>query len=139
VNSSIRARRSGRDPVKIVCGRSSCGAQLGKTAGGYQTFAVPPAFARHRDAVGVFYELPEQRARRERQGLQPVHRLVDPIREYQNLGGGHWRVVRDDTVTSGRMAMWQGVELPVRVRCPNCKWIQLVDHEVLRTPPNQPH
>ena len=127
----LRGRRSRQSPTDILCGRLGCGGKLGRTAVGYRSFSVPPSFVQRSDMEGVFYEFPEARARRERRGMQPIHHFIDPVREYRNLGEGRWEVVRDSTITSGRMPMWREVVLPARVRCPNCKWLQLVDYEVL--------
>ena len=128
MSAPIEARRHKKRLGAVVCGKRTCGGEIGK---GFQDqgFSVPPAFVERSDEVGTYYEFPEKRVARERRGEEPLHHLSAPQELiYQN---GNWRRVHDSRIKDVRMAIWRGVSLPARVRCPKCRWLNVVTADAL--------
>lgn len=130
MSDPLRARRHVRKWDSIVCGRPTCGGEIGKIfMGGREPFfSVPPPFVEHIDVQGVYFELPAKRLARERRGEEPLHHLSAP--HELSFEHGKWRRTYDPSIADGRMAIWRGVPVPTRVRCPKCQWLNAVEEDV---------
>ena len=125
-----RARLGKSD--KVLCGLSGCGAQLGRIAGykGEKSFSVAPEFTEQTGEHGTYYEFPQRRQERYYRGEEPLHHVPHP-EEFSYIGNKKWRRKYDPSLTGVKTPIWRGVDLPTLVRCPNCKLLYRVEHEVI--------
>ena len=116
----------------VRCGRPRCRGVLGTLtfvtpvhADGCEEpasplFRLPSIFVRHVDAEGEIWEEPGPRRARRLRGLRSEHRL------------GRLAKLPDGQLETLPRASFKATQLPIRVRCPRCDWISVVDQDHLQ-------
>lgn len=125
----MRARTS---DSRVRCGRPRCRGVLGMVAlityvfpDGHEgppspLLQIPSIFVQHEDADGEIWEEPEQRRSRRMRGLRSEHHL-----------GRLSRSPHGQIETLPRES-FEAAQLPIRVRCPRCRWVSVVDRDHLQ-------